>query len=108
MENSIAIKDQQPEKFQQLVGKCGDFWGNIYEYTDILTTHEELVDELYELLWGELDESLLLKWKNLKPKVQPFLKKVSEGLEGMNVVVHGDCWTNNLMHYYVVSKCTFW
>ena len=47
---SIAIKNQQPEKFQQLAEKCGDFWGKIYEYTDILTTHEESVDELYELL----------------------------------------------------------
>ncbi|XP_063932840.1 uncharacterized protein LOC135144715 [Zophobas morio] len=82
---SIAIKNQQPEKFQQLAEKCGDFWGKIYEYTDILTTHEE-------------------SWKNLKPKVQPFLKKVSEGLEGMNVVVHGDCWINNLMHYHVVRQ----
>ncbi|KAJ3646101.1 hypothetical protein Zmor_023708 [Zophobas morio] len=82
---SIAIKNQQPEKFQQLAEKCGDFWGKIYEYTDILTTHEE-------------------SWKNLKPKVQPFLKKVSEGLEGMNVVVHGDCWINNLMHYHVDNQ----
>ena len=94
---SIAIKDQQPEKFQQLTEKCDDFLGKIHEYTDMLTTHEELVDEVYELLQGEVDGTLLSKWKSLRPKVRPFMKKFREGLEGLNVVVHGDCWNNNFM-----------
>ena len=100
---SIAIKDQQLEKFQQLTEKCDDTLGKIFESTDLITSQEELVDEIYELLQGELDEALLLKWKTLKPEIRPFLKQFIEGLEGMNVVIHGDCWNNNFMHYHVVS-----
>ena len=98
---SIALKHQNPEKFQQPVEKCDDFMAKLYEYTDTITTQEDLVDELYELLQDELDENILLKWKELKPKVRPFLKSLEKS-EG--VVIHGDCWINNFVHLHVVSK----
>jgi thiamine kinase-like enzyme len=95
---SIAMKAQQPETFQKLLQNFEGTFVKILESAGIVSASESQVGEIYDLLKDDLDKSILSKWKNLQHTVRPFFEKFIQGLEGLQVIVHGDCWSNNFMY----------
>ncbi|KAJ3638564.1 hypothetical protein MTP99_001916 [Tenebrio molitor] len=74
---SVAMKDQEPEKYQQLIVQ------NIFR-------------ERYKC---ELNEDILDKWGNFKGNLESGLEEVRENFSGLQVITHGDCCYNNFMFH---------
>ncbi|KAJ3666342.1 hypothetical protein Zmor_001790 [Zophobas morio] len=97
---SIAMKDQEPRAFQKLIDGIENMFKKFQETCDIVNVYERIFDEIYNLLKNELDEDILDKWQGFKLQLRTFLFQISEHVEGENVILHGDCWNNNFMHYH--------
>jgi thiamine kinase-like enzyme len=95
---SIAMKTQQPDTFKQLEQGIVDTFTKFLESTGMVSAFANIVDEVYDLLKDDLDGTIMSKWKNFKHTIGPFFKKITQGTEGLQVIVHGDCWSNNFMY----------
>ncbi|XP_063932892.1 uncharacterized protein LOC135144750 isoform X2 [Zophobas morio] len=96
---SIAFKQQEPEKYQEIVNTLRENLKSFAKSGPGLTTMKKCVEDAYEILKNDLDESTLLKWKSLGDNIQSVLEEIRNA-EAMNVILHGDCWSNNFMYKY--------
>nr|XP_008195474.2 PREDICTED: uncharacterized protein LOC103313593 [Tribolium castaneum] len=98
---SIAMRDQEPQRFESLAKKPFDFFVKFMKMSDMITTMERNFDEITDLMAGELEDGVLRKWKDSKRRIRPFWENLREIVTGMKVLTHGDCWNNNFMHYHI-------
>jgi hypothetical protein len=100
---SVAMKEQQLNTFNELVDLLGDLFKEFAESTDFINVFGKTVDETYELLKNDLDENILMKWKDFKKQVHYVLIDMFENIDGLKVIIHGDCWNNNFMYKFEVT-----
>jgi hypothetical protein len=100
---SVAMKEQQLNTFNELVDLLGDLFKEFVEATDFVNIFGKSVDETYELLKNDLDENILMQWKDFKKQVRYVLIDMFENIDGLKVIIHGDCWNNNFMYKFEVS-----
>jgi thiamine kinase-like enzyme len=93
---SVAMKDQEPEKYQQLIDSFKTFSEN---GINVKRLFGKTLEEVYNLLKGELKEDILDKWGNFKGNLESGLEEVRENFSGLKVITHGDCWNNNFMFH---------
>jgi hypothetical protein len=98
---SVAMKDQEPEKYQQLIDSFKTFSEN---GINVKRLFGKTLEEVYNLLKGELKEDILDKWGNFKGNLESGLEEVRENFSGLKVITHGDCWNNNFMFHIDVSN----
>jgi hypothetical protein len=98
---SVAMKDQEPEKYQQLIDSFKTFSEN---GINVKRLFGKTLEEVYNLLKGELNEDILDKWGNFKGNLESGLEEVRENFSGLQVITHGDCWNNNFMFHIDVSN----
>lgn len=98
---SFALKDQQPNKFEELASNVKEFFQSDDTYfRDYFNKQAEVV---VNLLSGKEDVHLLAKVKNLF-KRDPIDIAVDcldpKAAEPAAVIVYGDAWQNNSMYRY--------
>lgn len=96
--NSYALKDQQPEKFQEFASNCTElqFWPDDEMYRKIFY---EPIHTLYDALSGEENAHLLAKVKEVfeKEPYDIYIDVLKEARGPDAVIIHGDTWQNNTM-----------
>ncbi|EFA06726.1 hypothetical protein TcasGA2_TC009657 [Tribolium castaneum] len=97
---SVAMKEKQPEKFQELVMSTIDLFKELCEKESMEDMFIAPIEDSYKLLKGEMDERILVKWRNFQNDVSFILKHLDEGFEGLKVILHGDSWSNNFMYLF--------
>jgi hypothetical protein len=102
---SVAMREQQSNKFSELTNLLGDHFKEFVEATDFVNLFEKMIDETYELLKNDLDERILNKWKDFKKQVHYVLVEMLENIDGLKVIIHGDCWNNNYMYKFENGNC---
>ncbi|RZC33175.1 EcKinase, DUF1679, and/or APH domain containing protein, partial [Asbolus verrucosus] len=94
---SIAMKDQNPEQFEELIAPLGDIFKKFVDSVDVETLYGNVIDEICDSLKDELDGNILLKWRNIKKQINFIMNDIARDVEGLKVVLHSDCWNNNFM-----------
>lgn len=95
---SYAIKDQQPEKFEEFSSNCTEL---IFRPEDEIyrKIFNEPIHTLYDALSGEENAHLLAKVKKVFEK-EPYdvgIDILKEARQEYAVISHGDTWQNNAM-----------
>ncbi|KAJ3646099.1 hypothetical protein Zmor_023706 [Zophobas morio] len=96
---SIAMQNQEPERFQMLVDGIDNLYSKFLKSSDIVGAYEQNFTVIQNLLKNDLDENILQKLHNFKLNLGQFFEQSSHSVEDLNVILHGDCWNNNFMHY---------
>ncbi|KAJ3666353.1 hypothetical protein Zmor_001799 [Zophobas morio] len=94
---SIAMKDQQPEKFQKITDNLINVFQDFLKATNCEILFGTVIDEIHDLLKKDVDEHTLNVWKSLKNKIKFIFFEMIQETTGMKVIRHGDCWCNNFM-----------
>jgi thiamine kinase-like enzyme len=101
---SVAMREQQPDKFQKLVDISEQNINKLTGFDSIDVAFRSCIEESYELLKNDIDEEILLKWRNFKDQVKSLYEDVNKSVTGLKVITHGDCWNNNFMYKYNNDK----
>ncbi|RZB38642.1 EcKinase, DUF1679, and/or APH domain containing protein, partial [Asbolus verrucosus] len=96
---SVAIQDQQPEKFQKLVAPFKIIFDKFRESVNMSLLFGTGIEEVYDLMKDDFQESFMNRWKNFKQQADFIYSDMIENSGALKVVVHGDCWNNNFMYY---------
>lgn len=99
---SFALRDQQPEKFREIVSPLKDLFMN--EESELFKVHfEKMKSCVLGCLSSDKDSFLISRLNKLyeNSSFEIAAKCVNGALaEPYSVVCHGDCWTNNTMFKY--------
>jgi hypothetical protein len=95
---SVAMKEQQPDKFEELAKTVEENMKN-FGFDSVTTIFKGCIDESSELLKNELDENIISKWRSLKDQVES-IRANKNLIKGLKVISHGDCWNNNFMYKF--------
>jgi thiamine kinase-like enzyme len=101
---SVAMREQQPDTFQKLVDISEQNINKLTGFDSIDVAFRSCIEESYELLKNDIDEEILLKWRNFKDQVKSLYEDVNKSVTGLKVITHGDCWNNNFMYKYNNDK----
>ncbi|RZC41667.1 EcKinase domain containing protein, partial [Asbolus verrucosus] len=105
--SSFALRDQQPEEYEKLVGR----FSNVYEklindetdfYKKLLRTHVTRV-MIDCLIPGEDDEIINKFHKYENDGICRIFEEVVTDSSDYPAILHGDCWSNNMINldYYL-------
>jgi thiamine kinase-like enzyme len=94
---SVAMKEQQPDKFEEIVKKIEENMKGMAA-GPLVNLFRGCIDETSELLKNELDEKIVSKWRSFKDQIETVVGTTY--LEAFKVIIHGDCWNNNFMHKF--------
>jgi hypothetical protein len=100
---SVAMKHQQPDKFQELINTFDQNKNIMLGFGRMDLVFASYLEEAYELLKKELDEKFTLKLKHFSEQVNLILAEMNDNTSRFKVFTHGDCWNNNFMFKYNVS-----
>jgi RNAse (barnase) inhibitor barstar len=103
---SFAMKDQQPEKFEELSTGLTDVFKMFMDTMDIESMFGKSFDDLYDVLKGDLDDNTLMTWKNFKNQIKHVFEGMCEQSDTNKVITHGDCWNNNFMYKHAANNET--
>ncbi|RZC41104.1 EcKinase, DUF1679, and/or APH domain containing protein, partial [Asbolus verrucosus] len=101
---SVAMRDQQPEKFEKLAKRLHDTFKKFVEKGNMETLFGTAIQDVYDALQNDLDDIILSKWKNFRQQINFVFKELMQNVNGLTVVTHGDCWNNNFMFYSDVDN----
>ncbi|KAJ3638293.1 hypothetical protein MTP99_001680 [Tenebrio molitor] len=97
---SVAMKHQQPDKFQELINTFDQNKNIMLGFGRMDLVFASYLEEAYELLKKELDEKFTLKLKHFSEQVNLILAEMNDNTSRFKVFTHGDCWNNNFMFKY--------
>ena len=104
---SLALQHQRPTEFQQFLDTVIDIIEIFTKTNDQQILFGTPIDQSCELLKGDLDDSILLRWKGLKNQIESIFGDMIKTSTGLKVILNGDCWNNNFMFLHKVSLQKF-
>lgn len=103
---SMALNDQQPDKFAELTN-VPDLLGQLFKRDAFLTYFKDSHDKMLSIL-SECLPDQITKLRNLSDNAVLTLSVYQKPTEPFNVLAHGDLWSNNLLfHYDKVSQAIY-
>lgn len=100
---SFALKDQKPEKYREIAEEMDDCFKGFLQSTKAIGHYEARFRILADLLRKQGRDDVARKVDKFVGKLGDFLMNYSDPNHPQSVVVHGDCWTNNMMFKYEVN-----
>lgn len=96
---SFAIRDQQPEKFKEFMQRTSIFHEAIDQSIGARLIKKSLINRAIRSLHPS-ETNLIKKMEALKLTYQNLLTEVKSNTncEPFGVMIHGDCWVNNLLY----------
>ena len=104
---SVALEDQFPERFQKLLQDSTE--NTLKEFMDksgFLNVFKNSVEEVYDLLRDDVKNETLEEWLKLKDQVGLIFGDMTPSVGDLKVIKHGDCWMNNFLYKFEVTKVT--
>lgn len=102
---SFAMKDQNPQKYQQLTKNYGDCFKEFLKRTESVANYRARFTILSELLKKEGRLDAADRVKKFIGDIENFMMNCADAEDPHSVILHGDCWCNNMMFKYeVISK----
>ena len=99
---SLALQQHRPTDFQKFVDTVGNIFEKFLNAGNVVALFGTPIDQSYELLKNDLDDSILLRWKKLKNQIKSIFENVTKQSTDLKVILHGDCWNNNFMFVHEV------
>lgn len=101
---SFALKKKYPEKFMEISSNCEDVFNQFSTRPHFKQSIQEAIGKIAELFVpGKEDKYIDSFKKYVEGGADIFLESVN--YRGDNTVIfHGDCWSNNMMFKYDVSR----
>src|SRR5699024_9939662 len=96
---SVAMIDQCPEKYDFVIDPLKNLINNLSRNhgNAVIAKFAEAIGEVADLLEGDLDDKIVLKWRQFGKYMENEFVKIVMAYDGLMVVNHGDCWNNNFM-----------
>ncbi|XP_063932766.1 uncharacterized protein LOC135144644 isoform X2 [Zophobas morio] len=101
---SLALQHQRPTDFQKFLDTVIDIIEIFTKTNDQQILFGTPIDQSCELLKGDLDDSILLRWKGLKNQIESIFGDMIKTSTGLKVILHGDCWNNNFMFLHKTGE----
>ncbi|KAF2901789.1 hypothetical protein ILUMI_04405 [Ignelater luminosus] len=98
---SLAMKDQVPERFQKLTDSMYDIFAIFMEKASLLRMFKKQCIRALDSLDSIIDKNAYTAFKTfIDRELDEFLNNLPKAVDKYSVVLHGDCWTNNMMFKY--------
>ncbi|XP_050296035.1 uncharacterized protein LOC126735954 [Anthonomus grandis grandis] len=97
---SLAMKKQHPELYSKLTKDMSDLLLNFIIQANMLDNMTDTYKAALEKLKKD-DEKAYKKLANVdQDMIKMNLTKIRDPKDGLSVILHGDCWNNNMMFKY--------
>ncbi|XP_068894809.1 uncharacterized protein [Tenebrio molitor] len=100
---SFAMQDQHPEQFEELSSGLQEVFKMFLKSNGLDGMFMKCIDEVSDLLKGDLDDNILSTWKNFKSQIDYIFYDMCKEPDVKKVIIHGDCWNNNYMFKYAAD-----
>ncbi|KAL1501073.1 hypothetical protein ABEB36_006471 [Hypothenemus hampei] len=99
---SLAMKKQKPKIYDNLTRNMTDLLAKFIVQANMLDVMSELFRDCLDLIKNDADKSVYKKLEYFKEReeLEKALHKIPNPSDGFSVILHGDCWNNNMMYYY--------
>lgn len=96
---SFAIRDQEPEKFKEFMQRTSVFHEEVSKSTGAQIFQRSYIEKAIRSLHPS-ETRLIQRMENLQSTYRNLLSEIKSNTkcEPFGVLVHGDCWINNLLY----------
>lgn len=107
--SSLALRKQKPQQFENITSclKESDIFADIVKQTDAVHIHYARFEQVIKLLENNGRKEDVQKVKEFTKKIPDILLRYGDPNDKYSVVLHGDCWNNNMMFFYEVNAAKF-
>jgi hypothetical protein len=99
---SFCLKDQKPEEFSRLTKLFLNVWNQFFEKGSFLHIIKSQVETAYEALDSREHAEIKVKLKKYVDNCKEILNECLNYNGKYYAILHGDCWSNNMMFKYQV------
>lgn len=100
---SLAMKDQNPEQFKQLTRNYDDCFNQFLIRVKACEHYRNRFKIISDVLSKQGRQELSAKVKKFIDEIEPVLMNCAKPDDQYSVILHGDCWCNNMMFRYEVK-----
>lgn len=105
---SFAMRDQEPARFKKLTENMYDVYSMFMEREPFVRMFENQCKRALNALHSIADKKAYVTFKTfIDEELRRFIKYLSKLVDKYSVVLHGDCWANNMMFKCEVSYFLF-
>jgi hypothetical protein len=99
---SFCLKDQKPDEFSRLTKLFLNVWNQFFEKGSFLHIIKSQVETAYEALDSREHAEIKVKLKKYVDNCKEILYECINYNGKYYAILHGDCWSNNMMFKYQV------
>jgi hypothetical protein len=106
---SFYLKEQKPEEFSRLTKSLKNIWNEDFVKDSLVNIIKSHVEIAYEALDPREHAEIMVKLKKYIENCEEILFESVNYTGKYFGILHGDCWSNNMMFKYQVIICVcFW
>jgi hypothetical protein len=102
---SFCLKEQKPEEFSRLTKSLKNIWNEDFVKDSLVNIIKSHVEIAYEALDPREHAKIMVKLKKYIENCEEILFESVNYTGKYYGILHGDCWSNNMMFKYQVIIC---
>lgn len=99
---SLAMKIKKPSIFKALTKNMTDVMGMFIIQANMLVQLEKDFDNALRIFQKYNDSAIAKKFENIRSSIKEVVSNLGKNTNPASVILHGDCWNNNMMFKYEV------
>lgn len=104
---SLAMKIKKPSLFKALTKNMGDVFGMFMVKSNINLQMEKDFDNAIKIFQKYNDSATAKKFEIIRNNIKDIVTNLGNSTNPASVIIHGDCWNNNMMFKYEVTTSIF-